>query len=216
MNRSFTKIRHIQESNSRLEKRFLNENAPATPIGPTTQTTVAADPKTDFVNQFKGQALNFYLPDVNYKNVPLISSFMVTNVTFPDSNSILIEGTSSVGTIEIKYSCDGTDTFLITKIVKFDQRVLDDVAQFLDLGLDNNWKKLLASYAKMTTQKQQLRPMALKQEQSKIYHTLLKSFPNMVLNGGSDQTGQTFIKYIQNYLCGTNASGKAVAKAKFQ
>lgn len=51
MNRSYSKIRHIQEANQRLENRLLNEQT--APV--TTNTTTVANPNTNFEDWFKKQ-----------------------------------------------------------------------------------------------------------------------------------------------------------------
>ena len=209
MNKSYSKIRHIQETNMLLEKRLLKENAPVAPTTPT--TTTSTDPKQQFVDNNKDQMINFYLPDDKYKNLPIIAQFKVTNIEYPDQNTVIIQGDSNVGSIKIKYRCDGTNDFIVQQFVKADQNWKNKILQFLDFGLDNEWKELLAGFAELSTEKLQARP-----NERKVTSDLIKAFPNTVIRGGTDQTGTNFVTEIQNLLCGRNAVGAAVPRGKYQ
>jgi hypothetical protein len=214
MNKSYSKIRHIQETNMLLEKRLLSENAPVAPTTPT--TTTSTDPKQQFVDNNKDQMINFYLPDDKYKNLPIIAQFKVTNIEYPDQNTVIIQGDSNVGSIKIKYRCDGTNDFIVQQFVKADQNWKNKILQFLDFGLDNEWKELLAGFAELSTEKLQARPNERKAQKSKMTSDLIKAFPNTVIRGGTDQTGTNFVTEIQNLLCGRNAVGAAVPRGKYQ
>ena len=62
MNRSYSKIRHIQEANIRLEKRLLQEE-PASPVTPDMQSLA------DFLSSWKCGPGGEWVLDPNNKNI---------------------------------------------------------------------------------------------------------------------------------------------------
>ena len=47
------------------------------------------------------------------------------------------------------------------------------------------------------------------------FRNLAKNSPRPLVEGGMDQNGVEMIKYIQDFLCSNNKSGRAVPKANF-
>lgn len=177
----------------------------------------------DFVQKFQNKRLNFYFPQSNAASevtvdasLPIINGFMCTKVSFDESgNKIFFDGkVSDVGDVRLSYQCDGTNIFSV-EIRKFNNNILNSIANLIDVGIDSNWKKLIGSYAEMKVRTLQKVGMEIKKEKTKIYNELIKAFPRELVEGGIDGEGKEMIEYVQNYLCSINKEGKAVPKADF-
>ena len=178
---------------------------------------------SDFVKKFQSKRLNFYFPQGNAASevtvdasLPIINGFMCTNVSFDEAgNKVFFDGkVDTIGDVRLTYQCDGTNMFSVD-IRKFNNNILNSVANLLDFGVDNNWKKLIGSYADMKVRTVQKVGNEIKKEKVKIYTELVKAFPRELVEGGVDAGGKEMIEYVQNYLCSINKEGKAVPKADF-
>jgi len=84
MNRSYSKIRHIQESNQRLENRLLNEQVTTG----TTQTTTGATPNTE--TKVAGP---FGTPPIQYYIYNKGGKFYIYQTNASQKTPILMQGT---------------------------------------------------------------------------------------------------------------------------
>jgi hypothetical protein len=55
----------------------------------------------------------------------------------------------------------------------------------------------------------------LNKKMGEDFRNLAKNSPRPLVEGGMDQNGVEMIKYIQDFLCSNNKSGRAVPKANF-
>ena len=84
MNRSYSKIRHMQESNIRLEKRLLNEQ-----VTGSTQTTTGATPNTE--TKVAGP---FGVPPIQYYVYNKGGKFYIYQTNASQKTPILMSGTT--------------------------------------------------------------------------------------------------------------------------
>lgn len=178
---------------------------------------------SDFVQKFQNKKLNFYFPQSTAASevtvdasLPIINGFMCSKVSFDEAGSkVFLDGTvADIGEVRLSYQCDGTNVFSL-EIRKFNNNILNSLANLVDFGIDNNWKKLIGSYAEMKVRTVQKVGREIKQEKRRIYNELINAFPRELVEGGIDGDGKEMIEYIQNYLCSINKEGKAVPKADF-
>lgn len=209
MNRSQSKIRHIQETNRILEQRrtFLKEQV-------NSNVTDQATKMTEFISLFKGKAINFYLP--NDTSLPILPQVYITNVRFDENgNTIIFNGNSiEVGDLELNYTCDGSDIFSVN-IRKFKNDFLNKAAQGFDVGINNQWKTTLLGYVEKKMRTINKIGKDLTKDKTNMINDLTTKYPRPLVQGGTDPNGKEMIKYIQDYLCSINKAGKAVPKAAF-
>ena len=172
----------------------------------------------DFVKKFKGKEMNFYLPEDN--TLPIITKFMCNKVSFNgDGTEIYFDGYSKdIGTIKLTYVCDGTKIFTVD-IQRFENNFLNNtlggIWKTFDFGINDKWKKLLSGYVSKKNRTTNLVGLDLNKKMGEDLRNLAKNSPRPLVEGGMDQNGVEMIKYIQDFLCSTNKSGRAVPKANF-
>jgi hypothetical protein len=178
---------------------------------------------SDFVQKFQNKKLNFYFPQSTAASevtvdatLPIVNGFMCSKVSFDEVGSkVFFDGTvADIGEVRLSYLCDGTNIFSL-EIRKFNNNILNSLANLIDVGIDDNWKKLIGSYAQMKVRTVQKVGGEIKKEKHRIYNELINAFPRELVEGGIDGDGKEMIEYIQNYLCSINKQGKAVPKANF-
>ena len=207
----------IQEKNRILEmhkkstqRHYLVEDKET----PTPNTVDSMKELGKFVSLFKNKRVNLYLPDDF--SLPIINQFAINDVNFTeDGNSIFLNGNApGVGDIKLTYKCDGTNIFNV-EIRKFENNLLNNIANLLDTGIDTNWKKLLMSFSQGKTRTLQAKPRDVRKETHNIYAKLLSTNPRELVEGGTDKNCIDMIKHIQDFICSINKEGKAVPKADF-
>lgn len=172
----------------------------------------------DFMKKFQGKEMNFYLPGDN--SLPIISKFMCNKVSFNgDNTEIYFEGNSKdIGTVKLTYVCDGTNIFTVD-IRRFENNFLNSTLgafwKTYDIGIDDKWKKLLKGYVNKKNRTTNLVGSDLNKKMGEDFRNLAKNSPRPLVEGGMDQNGVEMIEYIQDFLCSTNKSGRAVPKASY-
>ncbi len=172
----------------------------------------------EFIKKFRGKEINFYLPEDN--SLPIISKFMCNNVTLNnDATEIYLDGRSKdIGNIKLTYVCDGTNIFSVD-IQRFENNFLNSTLgafwKTYDVGIDDKWRKLLKGYVNKKNRTTNLVGSNLNKKMGEDFRNLAKNSPRPLVQGGIDQNGVEMIKYIQDFLCSTNKSGRSVPKANF-
>ena len=172
----------------------------------------------EFMKKFQGKEMNFYLPGDN--SLPIISKFMCNKVTFnSDGTEIYLDGKSKdIGIIKLTYVCDGTNIFSVD-IQRFENNFLNATLgafwKTYDVGIDDKWRKLLKGYVNKKNRTTNLVGSDLNKKMGEDFRNLAKNSPRPLVEGGMDQNGVEMIKYIQDFLCSNNKSGRAVPKANF-
>ena len=172
----------------------------------------------EFMKKFQGKEMNFYLPGDN--SLPIISKFMCNKVSFNgDGTEIYFEGNSKdIGTVKLTYVCDGTNIFTVD-IRRFENNFLNSTLgafwKTYDVGIDDKWKKLLKGYVNKKNRTTNLVGSDLNKKMGEDFRSLAKNSPRPLVEGGIDRNGVEMIEYIQEFLCSTNKSGRAVPKASY-
>jgi hypothetical protein len=197
------KNRILEMHKKSTEKFYLSED-----IDPKTADSIKE--LNDFISKFKNKTISLYLP--GDFSLPIISQFTISNISFGENNNaITINGsTSEIGDIVLFYRCDGTNMFNVD-IQKFRNGFLNDIANLVDFGVDDNWKKLLIKYSNIKRRTMK----STKKDFRDIYGDLLRSNDRPIVEGGTDANGKDMISYIQDYICSINKKGNAVPKADF-
>lgn len=194
---------------------------------PTINKTTATEIErfSEFIRLFKGQKLNFYLPD--QFDLPLLQ-IECENIMFSErGNHVYITGVGyktmedvdlKIGQVKLTYMCDGTDKFEL-KVTKEDGNILQQLGRFFVDFVKNKyndqWKRLLSYHAKVknrTTQKNNNELLTAISVDTDIF---LERNPQPIVQGGTDGVGKDMITYVQEFLCSFNKEGNAVQKAKF-
>lgn len=197
---------------SRIVRRVISEQE--VPSQETMDTEMRA---RELVQKFQGKYLNFYLPGDD--TIPFIERFMCKNVDFNDDGTeIYIDGSSKEADMRLIYLCDNTDIFTV-KIDRFKndfwQNFIGGLLDTFDLSVNNKWQQLILGYVGKKSRTMQAVGRDLKMEKKKMYFDIRKKYPRELVEGGVDSKSKEMISYIQEFLCSTNKSGKAVPKATF-
>jgi hypothetical protein len=201
------------------------------PLLESTEPTINKDTATEmeriseFVRLFKGERLNFYLPE--QFDLPLLQ-IECENVMFSErANHIYItgigyktmaEGDLRIGQVQLTYMCDGSNIFEL-KVTKEDGNILQQLGRFFVDFVKNkyndSWRRLIAYHAKIKNRNTQVNDRELANIISADADNLLDRFPQPRVEGGTDDKGVDMIKYVQDFLCSYNKEGNAVQKARF-
>jgi len=186
-------IRLTESELTNLVRQIIKEE-----IVPSSETIDYVKKADEFVKKFQGKYMNFYLPEDN--TLPVISKFMCNKVTFnSDGSEIYFEGEiklemyEKLQKIELMYVCDGTNLFTV----------------YAGGFFGYSWEAMLRHYLHVKNRTKQ-RPTFVKSLKE-----LKNKYPRPLVEGGIDSNGVEMIKDIQDFLCSTNKSGRAVPKAEY-
>jgi hypothetical protein len=180
---------------------------------------------SEFIRLFKGERLNFYLPE--QFDLPLLQ-IECENIMFSErGNHVFItgvgyktmaEGDLKIGQVQLTYMCDGSNIFEL-KVTKEDGEILQKLGRFFVDFVKNkyndSWRRLMAYHAKIKNRNTQKNDKDLETTISVETDVLLNRYPQPRVEGGTDDKGIDMITYIKEFLCSFNKEGNAVQKARF-